>query len=77
MNENPDLMLFVCAGRLDVAMIFGDDAVVLGGVFAGENDGSGVGSVFERVEAGRGLTLDGSGASGLLRICAVREDLGG
>ena len=41
-------------------------------VFAGEGDGGGIDAVFQGVEAGDGLALDGAGSCGTLRIGAVR-----
>jgi hypothetical protein len=42
---------------LELAVVAGGEGVVGGGVFAGDDDGSGVHSMFEGVEAGGGLAF--------------------
>jgi hypothetical protein len=51
--------------------VIGSECIVFGGVFAGDDDGGGVDAMFQGVEAGGGLALDGAGAGGLLRIGAI------
>ena len=55
--------------------VLGDERVVDFGVFAGDDDGGGVHAVFQGVEAGGGLALDGAGSGGLLRVGAIGVDL--
>ena len=57
-------------------MVGGDESVV-GGIFAGADDGGGVDAVFQGIEAGGGLALDGAGSGGLLRVGAIGGDLSG
>ena len=49
--------------------------VVIGGVFAGDDDGGGVDAVLESVEAGGGLALGGAGPGRFLRVGAICGDL--
>ena len=44
------------------------EGLVGGRVFAGEGDGGSIDAVFQGVEAGDGLALDGAGSRGTLRI---------
>src|ERR1019366_3139343 len=44
----------------ELALVVGGEDVVIGGVFAGDDDGGGVDAVLESVEAGGGLALDGA-----------------
>ena len=66
-------------GRLgtEVAVVGGDESFVVGGVFAGDDDGGGVDAVFQGIEAGGGLALGGAGSGGLLRVGAIGVDLCG
>jgi hypothetical protein len=57
--------------------VVGGQSVVIGGVFAGDDDGGGVDAVLQGVEAGSGLALDGAGSGGLLRVGAIGRDLCG
>ena len=57
--------------------VMGDEGLVIGGVFAGDDDGFGVDAMLQGVEAGGGLALDGAGSGGLLRVGAIRVDLCG
>src|SRR5258706_571469 len=59
----------------DGVVVVGDESVVVGGIFAGDDDGGGVDAVFQGIEAGRGLALGGAGSGGLLRVGAIRVDL--
>ena len=58
-------------------LVLGDEGVVVGGVFAGDDDGGGIDSVLQGVEAGGGLALDGAGSGGLLGIGPIGGDLSG
>ena len=49
--------------------------VVVGGAFAGEDDGFGGEAVFEGVESGFGFAFGGAGSGGFLGIAAVGRDL--
>ena len=60
----------------EVAVVGGGEGVVVGGIFAGDDDGGGIDSVLQGVEAGGGLALDGAGSGGLLRVGAICVDLG-
>jgi hypothetical protein len=51
--------------------VLGGEGVVIGGVFAGDDDGGGVDAVLQSVEAGGGPALDGAGSGGLLRVGAI------
>ena len=51
--------------------------VVIGGVFAGDDDGGGVDAVLQGVEAGDGLALDGAGSGRFLGIGLIGRDLSG
>ena len=53
----------------------GGEGFVIGGVFAGDDEGGGVEAVFESVEAGGGLALGGAGSGGLLRVGAICVNL--
>ena len=66
-------------GGLGVVLVhvFSDKGVVIGGVFAGDDDGFGVDAVLQGVEAGGGLALGGAGSGGLLRVGAIGGDLCG
>jgi len=56
-----------------VGLVIGIGERLVGGrVFAGEGNGGGIHAVFQGVEAGDGLALDGAGSCGTLRIGAVR-----
>src|ERR1035437_1232198 len=59
----------------ELVVVVGGERVVIGGVFAGDDDGSGVKAMFEGVEAGGGLALDGAGSGGLLGVGLVGGDL--
>src|ERR1035437_1106546 len=61
----------------ELAVVVGGKGVVIGGIFAGDDDGGGVQSVLQGVEAGDGLALDGAGSGGLLRVGAIGGDLSG
>jgi hypothetical protein len=50
--------------RLVGSVVRVGEGVVVGGVFAGEADGSGIDAVFQGVEARDGLALGGAGSSG-------------
>ena len=54
-----------------LVVVLGGEGLVFGGIFAGDDDAGGVDAVFQGVEAGGGLALDGAGSGGLLRIGAV------
>ena len=56
-------------------MVVADEGVVLGGIFAGEDEGFGVEAVFESVEAGSGLALGGAGSGRFERVGAIGGDL--
>ena len=60
----------------EVAVVVGDESVIVGGIFAGDDDGGGVDAVFQGIEAGGGLALGGAGSGGLLRVGAVCVNLG-
>ena len=57
-------------------MVVGSEGIVVGGVFAGDDDGGGIDAVFQGIEAGSGLALDGAGSGGLQRVGAIGGDLG-
>ena len=59
-----------------LALVCGNEGVVIGGVFAGEDDGGGIDSVLQGVEAGGGLALGGAGSGRVLGVGAVGGDLG-
>jgi hypothetical protein len=61
----------------EVAVVVGDEGVVVGGIFAGDDDGGGVDAVFQGIEAGGGLALGGAGSGGLQRVGAICFDLCG
>ena len=61
----------------EVAVVVGDEGVVVGGIFAGDDDGGGVDAVFQGIEAGGGLALGGAGSGGLRRVGAICVDLCG
>src|SRR6185369_11126368 len=61
----------------EVAVVAGGESVVVGGIFAGDDDGGGVDAVFQGIEAGGGLALGGAWSGGLLRVGAVCVNLGG
>ena len=60
----------------EVAVVGGGESVVVGGIFAGDDDGGGVDAVFQGIEAGGGLALDGAGSGGLQRVGAIGINLG-
>ena len=60
----------------EVAVVVGDEGVVVGGIFAGDDDGGGVDAVFQGIEAGGGLALGGAGSGRLQRVGAICVDLG-
>jgi len=61
----------------EVAVVVGGEGVVVGGVFAGDDDGGGVDAVFQGIEAGGGLALGGAGSGGLLRCAGInRHEVG-
>ena len=60
-----------------LVVVVGGEGVVIGGVFAGDDDGGGVDAVLQGVEAGGGLALDGAGSGGFLRVGAIGGDLSG
>jgi hypothetical protein len=47
------------------------------GIFSGDDERGGVGSMLQSIEAGSGLALSGAGAGGFLRIQAIGGDLCG
>jgi hypothetical protein len=49
--------------------------LVMGGIFAGDDDGGGVDAVFEGIESRDGLALDRAGSGRLLGVCLIRCDL--
>ena len=49
----------------------------LGFVFAGDDEGFGGSAMLQSIEAGNGPAFGGTGASGLLRVETVRDDLSG
>ena len=59
----------------ELAVVVGGEGVVVGGIFAGYDEGGGVDAVFECVEAGGGLALDGAGSGGFLRVGLIGRDL--
>src|ERR1035437_7286251 len=59
----------------ELAVVVGGEGVVIGGIFAGDDDGGGVQSVLQGVEAGDGLALDGAGSGGLLGVGPIGGDL--
>ena len=72
-----DVVALVGRLGLEAVKVFAGEFLVFGGVFAWDNGGGCVGAVFQGVEAGDGLALDGAGSSGMLRISAVRGELSG
>jgi len=59
----------------EVAVVVGDEGVVVGGIFAGDDDGGGVDAVFQGIEAGGGLALGGAGSGRLQRVGAICVNL--
>ena len=57
-------------GAVLVAVV-GGEGFVFGGVFAGDDGGSGVDAVFEGVETGGGLAFGRTGAGGLLGVTGL------
>jgi hypothetical protein len=62
-------------GGLEVVVKFGEEGVVFGGVFAGEEHGEGAEAVAKAVKGGAGFTGDGSRAGRVLGIFAIGSDL--
>jgi hypothetical protein len=56
---------------VEVAVVVGHEGIVVGGVFAGDDDGGGVDAVFQGIEAGGGLALDGAGSGGLSALARL------
>ena len=46
----------------EIAVVGAGEGVVIGGIFAGDDDGGGGDAVLQGVEAGDGLALDGAGS---------------
>src|ERR1039457_6213288 len=61
--------------RTVAALVVGGEGVVVGGIFAGNHDGSSVDAVFKGVEAGSGLALGGAGSGRFLGVGAICGDL--
>ena len=70
-----DVEVFGGGFRAVAALVVGGEGVVVGGIFAGDHDGSGVDAVFQGVEAGGGLALGGAGSGRFLRVGAICGDL--
>jgi hypothetical protein len=62
---------------MEVAVVVGDESVVVGGIFAADDDRGGIDAVFQGIEAGGGLALGGAGSGGLLRVGAIGVELCG
>src|ERR1019366_5442563 len=59
----------------ELAGVVGGEGLVIGGIFAGDDDGGGVDAVFQCVEAGGGLALEGAGSGRFLRVGLIGRDL--
>src|SRR5204863_4071068 len=70
-DHGVDVKGFGGRGGMELAAVFGDEGVVFGGVFAGDDDGLRVESMLQSVEAGGGLALGGAGSGGHLRVGAI------
>src|SRR5262249_32090568 len=75
-DEGDDVLFFEGGAGVGLGVVVVDGGFVVGGVFAGEDGGLGVDTVLEGVEAGGGFAFGGAGSGGLLRVGAVRCDLG-
>ena len=62
---------------VELAVELVGDGFVDGGVFAGNDDRSGVHAMFEGIEAGGCLALGGAGTGGFPRVGAIGVELGG
>jgi hypothetical protein len=61
--------------RVELAVVVGSEGFVFGGVFARDDDGSGVHAMSEGVEAGGGFAFGGAGAGRFLGVETIRGDL--
>ena len=74
-DEFIDVDALLGEGGAEAEVVGGDESVVGGTVFAGEDGGVGVDAGLEGIEAGGGLALGGLGAGGFLGVATVGVDL--
>jgi len=70
-----DVEVFGGGFGAELAVVVGGEGLIIGGIFAGDDEGGGVDAVFESVEAGGGLALGGAGSGRFLRVGLIGRDL--
>ena len=74
-DEGIDQRVFQRSDGVELLAVIEGERFELGGVFAGDEEGTGVQAVFQGVEAGNGLTLVRAGAGALLSVQPIGGDL--